>query len=171
MRIRTCIATLGFVMVAPCFGQTSQSDSQTLQAILNELKQIHEETRVTQTTQILLAEPGTQQGQVNRAQQRVDEAQSRLSQTQTDRKHFTGELARSEHARNEAADTVQKKQLTETIESLKLAFENQRNNEQESSSRLEQAQEQLRNAETALDEIQGELNTIVKRLPVEHAKP
>jgi len=58
MRIRTCIPTLGFVMVAPCFGQNSQSDSQTLQAILNELKQIHEEIRVTETTQILLAELG-----------------------------------------------------------------------------------------------------------------
>ena len=81
MMIRTaCVAMLALVIVVPCCGQTSQGDSQTFQAILTEIREIHEELRVTETTQILLAEMEMQQSQVNRAQQRVDEAQSKLSQ-------------------------------------------------------------------------------------------
>jgi hypothetical protein len=169
--IRTaCVAMLGLVIVAPCCGQTSQGDSQTLQAILTEIREIHEELRVTETSQILVAEMEMQQGQVNRAAQRVDEAQSKLSQLKTDRRYFDGELARSEDALKEATEPLQQRQLTESIESLRIAVEKRKTEEQESTARVQQAQEQLRNAEDALDRIQDELNTMVKGLRANHAR-
>jgi septal ring factor EnvC (AmiA/AmiB activator) len=110
MMIRTvCVSMLGFVIVVPCCCQTSQADSQTFQAILTEIREIHEELRVTETTQILLAEMQMQQSQVNRAEQRVDEAQSKLSQLKTDRRYFEGKLARSEDALRQDTEPLKQK--------------------------------------------------------------
>jgi chromosome segregation ATPase len=138
--------------------------------MLTEIREIHEELRVTEATQILLAELEMQQSQVNRAEQRVDEAQSKLSQLKTDRRYFEGELARSEDALRQATEPLQQRQLTESIESLRIAVEKRKTEEQESSARVQQVQELLRNAEEAFDRIQDELNTVIKGLRANHAR-
>ena len=52
------------------FGQTpTQTDSQTLQAILVEMRGLHNDVRMSQTTQILLTELEVQQTAVTRAMQ------------------------------------------------------------------------------------------------------
>jgi len=111
-----------------------------------------------------------QQSQVNRAEQRVDEAQSKLSQLKTDRRYFEGELARSEDALRQATEPLQQRQLSESIESLRIAVEKRKTEEQENSARVQQVQEQLRNAEEAFDRIQDELNTVIKGLRANHAR-
>jgi ABC-type transporter Mla subunit MlaD len=128
------------------------------------------ELRVTETTQILLAEMEMQQSQVSRAEQRFDEAQSKLSQLKTDRRYFEGELTRSEDALRQATEPLQQRQLTESIETLRIAVEKRKTEEQESSARVQRVQEQLRNAEDTLDRIQDELNTVVKGLRANRAR-
>jgi len=95
---------------------------------------------------------------------------SKLSQLKTDRRYFEGELARSEDALRQATEPLQQRQLTESIESLRIAVEKRKTEEQESTARVQQAQEQLRNTEDTLDRIQDELNTVVKGLRANNAR-
>ena len=50
------VALLFIGVTSPSFAQTAHSDSQTLDAILAELREIHHELRSTQAMQTLLAE-------------------------------------------------------------------------------------------------------------------
>ena len=57
MTIRTMfVALFLFALATTGFGQDRESDSQTLREILTEIRGIHEDVRVTESTQILLTE-------------------------------------------------------------------------------------------------------------------
>ena len=73
-------ALLAILSTIPLSGQTSQSDSQTLQQILVEIRGMHNDVRLSQTTQILLTEYQVQQSAVTRATQHRD-ASSNLKST------------------------------------------------------------------------------------------
>ena len=124
--------------------------------------------RVTETSQILLTELEMQQGVVNRAMQRVDEARSKLLEVQAEQKHSAGELARAEDELQHTADSVREKEISEGIEGLKSSAAALKIREQERTESLQSAQDQLRNAQDTLDGIQDDLNSIVKRLRPTH---
>jgi hypothetical protein len=86
---RPQLLALGLLLISSAaFGQTSSTDSQTLQALLAEMRQLRQELRITtvaaQRVQILLYRLQIQEGAVERAQRRVDDARSALSQTQAE---------------------------------------------------------------------------------------
>jgi hypothetical protein len=66
----------------PAFSQASQSDSQTIQAILSELQGIRNDMRLTAISRILLTELQTQQTVVNAATERTNRARRDLSDLQ-----------------------------------------------------------------------------------------
>ena len=62
MKHAATFVLLGIIGVLPGFGQaTAQADSQTLQAILVEIRGLHNDVRLSETTQILLTELEMQQ--------------------------------------------------------------------------------------------------------------
>jgi hypothetical protein len=72
---RMALAAVSCLMLtAASHGQSQDSDSQTLRAILAELRAMHEDIRVTETTQMLLAELQLQQGVLDRAIESADHA-------------------------------------------------------------------------------------------------
>src|SRR5215813_5580838 len=82
---------VGFLLVTPsAFGQTSPSDSQGLQALLLEVRQLHNDlqtnTATTLRTQILFFRIQTQQTAVTDASRRVDELHSKVVEIQAERK-------------------------------------------------------------------------------------
>src|ERR1039458_4872057 len=79
------------------FGQTpTQTDSQTLQAILVEMRALHNDVRLGTTTQILLTEMEVQRGVVDKALEKRDNARSRVSQLQSTEKNFAAQIAQNE---------------------------------------------------------------------------
>ncbi|HVT99335.1 MAG TPA: hypothetical protein VHE33_17665 [Acidobacteriaceae bacterium] len=164
MRAAT-VMCLALTAAIPCLAQSGQSDSQTLQAILAEIRAIHQEVKVTQTSQILLTELQVQQTVVNRATQRVDDAQSRLNDIKLAQKENAGEQARiKERLEQPISDPNEAQALTEHAEELKRQAATMATIEQERTTNLQSAQQQLKDAQDSLDEIQSQLNAIVKQM-------
>jgi hypothetical protein len=157
-------ALLGILSALPCLGQASQTDSQTLQAILIELRGIHNDVRLSQTTQILLAELEIQQAAVNRAVQRRDELRAIISQVQNQIKFITGELAQFEEKSSSTIDPEQKKQIAQGQEQRKSTLAMLKNQEQDRSNELQEAESRSGKEQDILNGIQDQLNDVVKKL-------
>jgi chromosome segregation ATPase len=151
-------------LAVPCFGQNSPTDSQTLQAILTEIRAIHEEVKVTQTTQILLTELNIQQGVVSHATQRADDAQAKLSDLKEVEKASAAELTRTKDKLDQTTEPQESKALTDRVEELKRHASDLAAMEPDRTTDLQTAQQQLKDAQDKLDDIQNQLNAIVKRL-------
>ena len=85
-----------FVVTAAAFGQTSSSDSQTLRALLSEVRELRHElqsslTRI-QSAQILLSRLQIQEVAVTRASQHLDDARSKLAEVQVVLKREAAEI-------------------------------------------------------------------------------
>jgi hypothetical protein len=79
-----------------CFGQTTPGDSQTLQALLSEVRQLRQDLQTTtiagQRAQILIYRLEGQEAAVARASQRLDEARDKLARIQEQRKQEVSEI-------------------------------------------------------------------------------
>src|SRR5437868_4201738 len=78
---RSCLLLLALLLTANrSFGQSGSTDSQTLQALLAEVRQLHHDLQTTtlaaQRAQILLYRLQAQQSVVRRMQERVDDPRS-----------------------------------------------------------------------------------------------
>jgi hypothetical protein len=80
-------------------GQSAPGDSQTLQAVLSEVRQPRVELRTmtiaAQRAQILIYRLQGQEASVGRASQRLDEAREKLARTQDERKHVAADVKQS----------------------------------------------------------------------------
>jgi chromosome segregation ATPase len=159
------LALLAVFGILPSFAQTpTQTDSQTLQAILVEMRSLHNDVRLSQTTQILLTELEVQQTQVNRAMQKRDDAKNRVTQLQDNEKNISAQLVRFTDASNSTTDPQQQKGIAQTIESFKTQLANLKSQEQDRANDLQDAESALRREQDTLAGIQDQLNAVVKKL-------
>jgi hypothetical protein len=144
----------------------SQSDSQTLQAILSELRQIrselHDQQVRNQTMQVLLFQMQTYQTAINRATQRTDDARSKLSDVREGERHFSADISRDEDSLRDAQDEADKKRLAADIDRSKRALASFKTMEQDRIAVLQQAEVQLQKAEDGFDSVQNELGQLLK---------
>src|ERR1035438_3434371 len=94
---RSSLAAVGLLFCSTvCFGQTTTADSQTLQALLSEVRQLRQDMQITiiatQRAQILIYRLQGQEAAVLRTSQRLDEARDKLARTQEERKHVAIEV-------------------------------------------------------------------------------
>jgi hypothetical protein len=165
MSIRTVfIALFLFALAAPGFGQDRESDSQTMREILAEIRGIHEEVRVTETTQILLTELEMQQSVVNRETQNVDSARSKLLDIQRDQKRVAGELELAEDRLSQASDSDKQKAISDEIERHKANIAALKIEESGRETTLQQMEQRLQTEQDSLENIEKELNAIIARL-------
>ncbi len=165
MRVMVAVAALLFIaLTSPSLAQTAHSDSQTLDAILAELKEIHRELRSTRAMKTLLAELGTKQSVVNQAVERVDRERSGLIQIQSDQKRILSELDRAQDKVDQFSDPTEQKRLTEEVERLKTNISAFRIQEQARQSAVDEAQQRLRDSQDALQEVQEQLDAMTKKL-------
>jgi len=132
---RPQLLALGLLLISPAaFGQTSSTDSQTLQALLAEMRQLRQELRTTtvaaQRVQILLYRLQIQEGTVERAQRRVDDARSALSQTQAEVKMMALTIKQMEDKISNAQNPVERKRQEDLLPKFKAELESQQNSEQ-----------------------------------------
>jgi hypothetical protein len=164
MRKIAAFAVFAIVGVVPGLAQTEQTDSQTLQGILTEMRGIHNDLRLGTTSQILLTELSVQQTAVDHAMQRRDDAQSKLSQVQLNQKNIATQLANIEANATSVTDSAQVKQLQQFKDNLKAQTETMKAEESQRSNEVLDADGVLRKAQLTLEEIRGQLNDVVKKL-------
>jgi DNA repair exonuclease SbcCD ATPase subunit len=165
---RACFLFLvAFAIPAATFGQTASSDSQTLQALLSEVRELRQELRIslarTQSAQILLSRVQTQQAAFTRASERLNDARSKLADAQTHQKDVRNNLKRFEDALSDEQNPAQQKELRDRIYISKAELENSTYVEQcqateiEAEQQLRAGQDKLNALETQLDELVGKL--------------
>src|SRR2546430_8011089 len=94
-------------MATATFAQTTSSDSQTLQALLTEIRQLRQDLQVSltriQSAQILLSRLQIQQVSVSRASQHLDDARSKLAEVQVVIRSEAAEIKHYEDSGDHAA--------------------------------------------------------------------
>src|SRR5712664_4301590 len=113
---RSCLSLLSLLLISsPLLGQSPSTDSQTLQALLSEVRQLRHDLQTTtlaaQRAQILLYRLQGQEVIVARASQRLDDARARLTEIQAARVRLTSDIKQHEdfisHADNSPGERKQ----------------------------------------------------------------
>ena len=166
---RACFLLLGLLVLStPAFGQSAPSDSQTLQALLSEIRQLRKDLQTTtvaaQRVQILMYRLQMQQAAVARAQQRVDEARSRLAEAQGGVRHFTSEIERDEAALNDSPNSIDSKQVEGMLAAAKRELEPQKIAQQEWETKEAEALQNLRSEEAKLAGLEEQFDRLDREL-------
>ncbi len=165
----TLLLLAGLLFATTCFGQSAPGDSQTLQALLSEVRQLRQELRTTtiaaQRSQILIYRLQGQEASVARASQRLDEAREKLARTQDERRHVAADVKQTEDFVNNTDNpTAQRKELENRLSELKTRLEFSESNEQKDQSQEIDAEQQLRAEETKLGDLRDQLDRLDKTL-------
>ena len=167
---RSFLLALSLLFVpAAGFCQSSSADSQTLQALLAEVRQLRKDLQTTtaaaQRAQILLYRLQAQEANVARATRRVDEAKARVAASQNERRILTGELKRDEDALNDAATSpTDHKQAVDSISRLKTRLEQVDGEEQQRQTTQIEAENELQTERLKLTDLQDQLDRLQKTL-------
>jgi chromosome segregation ATPase len=168
MRRIIVLLIAGLAMTSECAAQVNQSDSQTLQAILSELRELraelHNQHAQTQTMQVLLFQMQMYQTAINRATQRTDDARSKLSEVREGESHLAADISRDEDSLRDTHDEADKKRLADDLDRLKAGLASFKTMEQDRTTALQQAETQLQKAEDAFDAVQNQLGQLLKGL-------
>jgi chromosome segregation ATPase len=168
---RASFLVMGLVfLAAPVLAQSSSSDTQTLQAILQELRLLRQELRestvASERAQILFYRMQAQQSAVARAQQRVDQAQTALDRAQNRRRSMESELKYETDQDSEDAtpDAATRKRIEDRLPAMKQQVEDAQAAEQQAQTRVMTTKDQLQIEQGKLDDLQTEMDRIDKSL-------
>ena len=165
MLMRMMVAALvGSTLIPATLAQTRDADAQTLRDILAEIRAIHEDMRVTETTQLLVAQLEMQQGVVNRATENADTARAKLSDLHLDQKHVATELETLQEHLDKASTPDERNALSTEIERQKSNQAELKNAERDRTATLQQMEQRLQAAQDKLSAIEDELTAVVARL-------
>jgi hypothetical protein len=165
MKHVVCFALLVWFSVLPGLAQTTSADTETLRDILTEIRALHNDVRLSQTTQILLAEMEVQRGAVDKAMEKRDNAKARVTNLQMNEKNFATQIAQDEeNAKSMTLDPVRQKQLDAQAQMMKANMANFKSQEDDAASALMDAETALRKEQSTLQSIQDRLDDVVKKL-------
>jgi DNA repair exonuclease SbcCD ATPase subunit len=157
-----------FGMPAATFSQAASSDSQTIQALLTEVRELRQDLRTSlarvQNTQILLSRLQTQQEAVTRASERLRDARSKVADEQGHQKHIASVTKRFEDALSAEESPAKQKELRDVINHNKSELEDSTNEEQQRQATEIEAEQQLRTEQDKLTMIENQLDELVRNL-------
>ena len=166
---QACFLIVGLLFFAPAsFSQTSSADSQAVQALVVEIRQLRQDLRMTtvaaQRAQILLYRLQSQEAAVARVERRVDEARSSLTKAQSGAKQTAYEIKRMEEQANDSQNAAEQKRLKDMIAEFKAALEAEGSTEAELQIRVAEAEQSLKTEQAKLAALQDQLDRIDKAL-------
>jgi hypothetical protein len=157
------------------FGQTASPDSQTLQAILSEVRALRQDLRVSQnraqSMQILLARFQMQEGVVARASDHFNDARQRLLDAQVHQKELALQLKRLEDEVNNAQNPQQQADFQDRVKHTQSDLEVLGNIAQQQQTTEAQAERQLRDEQDKLNAIEGQLDELIRSMASSPGKP
>ncbi len=163
-----CMTAL-FTISACAFGQAASSDTQTLQALLSEVRALRQDLRVslnrTQRSQILLARLQLQEGAVTRASDHLNDARQKLFETRAHQRELSSELKRTEEALNTGSNPANSPQdLQDRINHIKSEIEIAGRTAQQQQTTETQAEQKLRDEQDKLSSIEGQLDELIRTM-------
>jgi len=165
-----CFALLSFASLA--FAQTP--DAVLTQTLINEIRALRQDLEATNVTsqrvQIALYRLQSQTAIVNTAQQRIDAARARLTETSSVRKNLAMQVQMAEDSLRNATDEKQKKALADEIPRVKNGMEMLATEEAVRQSAVVDAESQFRAEQARLADLQSLLDRLDKALD-ELARP
>ena len=169
---RAFFCMIALLAISACtFGQaassdTAPSDTQTLQALLSEVRALRQELRAslnrTQSMQILLARFQVQEGVVTKASDRLNESRQKVFDIHLRQKELAIEAKRLEDGLNSAETPQQQADLQERIKRTKSELDLAGNIAQEQQTTEIQADQQLRDEQDKLGAIESQLNELIR---------
>ena len=164
------------VFSTACFGQTTTGDSQTLQALLLEVRQLRQDLQTTtiagQRAQILIYRLQGQEAAVARASQRLDEAREKLARIQDERKHVDTDVKQHENFISSTENPPNdRKEIEAVLPRLKTKLESLESEEQQRQAREIEADQQLRAEEVRLSDLRDQLDRLDKALEKASRRP
>jgi chromosome segregation ATPase len=155
------------VVSTPALGQTNSKDSQTLQALLIELRQLRQEFEatalVTHKMQILLYRLQIQSTTVAQLSRSVEDAHADVNQMEVERTRLAADIKQHEEfISNTANASGDRKAVEDALPGLKeklLSLDSQLQQAQEKESA---AQEQLRSQQAKLERLESDFDRLEK---------
>jgi chromosome segregation ATPase len=153
----------------PSFGQSNPTDSQTLQSILTEIRQLRHDlqtaTVASQKAQILVHRLDMEQSVVRLMQERVDNAQNALEHIRLDRQTRANRIKQFEDQESSSdSGSPQQKQIDDVLTQMKGMYETLASQEQEAQAKLTDAQEQLRLEQGKMSSLEDQLDQLEQSL-------
>jgi DNA repair exonuclease SbcCD ATPase subunit len=168
MRRASLLLLAVFAMPAAASGQAPSSDSQTLQALLTEVRALRQDLQTSlarvQSSQILLSRLQIQETAVTRASQQLDEARSKLTEVQVVQKSETAEIKRFQDALGTADNPEQQKEIQDALSRAQSDFDASATAEQQRQTAEIEAEQQLRTEQDKLNTLEAQLDELVKNL-------
>ena len=164
-----------FEIPATAFGQADMSDSQTLRALLSEVRVLHQDLLTSmarvQKSQILLSRLQSQEASIVRASDRLNTARGRLSDAQDHIKHTATDIKRFEDSLStEEGNLPGQKGLRDVLNRLKADHEEWTAKEQQLQTEEIEADQQLRAEQDKLTMLEAQLDELVKSLGIAAAQ-
>jgi hypothetical protein len=148
--------------------QTASPDTQALQALVTEIRQLRQDlqatTIVTQRVQIVLYRLGTQTALVTGAASRLEDARTSLGRAQSEVKRVSGFISLAEEEVKSAQDPAQRKAKEDILAQTKAYIERVNADEQRMQSREIDAETQFRAEQSKLAALQDQLDRLDKLL-------
>jgi chromosome segregation ATPase len=164
---RTCFLILvSFGMTAATFGQSTSSDSKTMQALLSEVHELRQDLHSSldklQVVQILLARLQIQEVAVTRASQHLDDARAKLAELQLVIKSETAEVKHLEEASPNGNET--QAQIDEALSRAKADLDASTSLAQQRQAIETEAEQQLRTEREKLERLENQLDELVRAM-------
>jgi len=160
------VTSLFLLVTVVSAAQTQSSEAETLRQILVELRAIHEDLRVSASTQFLLAELQLQQGIVTHALQDTDKARTKVNEIHQDQKQIAAELESAQNKLEIAASADEKNAISQGIEDRKSHLAGLKSAERDWNSTLLDMQQGLQTAQDKLADIESKLSSAITQRPV-----
>ena len=161
-----------FGLTAATFGQATSSDSQTLQALLTEVRALRQDLQASlakmQSAQILLSRLQIQEVAVSRASQHLDEARSKLAEVQV---VIKSEAAEIKHFEEDPPTGENPARIEEELNRAKSDLEASTNLEQQRQAIELDAEQQLRTEQDKLNSLESQLDELVKNIDSPSEQP
>jgi hypothetical protein len=166
---RLLFLPLSFLLVSPsAFAQSSPTDSEALQGLLAEVRQLRQVLQssivTSQRAQILFYRVQMQEMAVARTSQRLDDARSKLAETQSNRNHFATEAKQAEDDGSRIQNAAERKNFEDMARYWKKKFEALADEEQQRQAKEIEAKEDMRLEQVKLSELQERLDELDKAL-------
>lgn len=168
--LRSSLMIFGLLLASTTtYGQrTLSADSRTLEALLEEVRQLRQDLRTTTVTtvraQILVHRVETQEAAVARLSQKVESAQARLGESQSAEQRTADQIRAFEKQKESSSDSREEQQLEQALESLKRNLQQFDREIQQRQAKASEAEEQLRAEQDKLSALEDQLERLDKEL-------
>jgi isoleucyl-tRNA synthetase len=172
MRRTYFLIVVVFGVATATFAQTTSSDTQTLQAVLTEVRQLRQDLQVSLTrmesAQILLSRLQIQEVAVSRASQHLDDARAKLAEVQVVIRSETAEIKHFEDAPNNGDNSAQ---VETALNRAKSDLEASTNLAQQRQSTETDAELQLRTEQDKLNRLESLLDELAEKIGSPREQP